>query len=79
MTSEPKAPGAPAIILFREVDRDDNGRTSHEDNYVRIKILTEEGRTYANVEIEFNRASENVVSVHAATRHAPGAWRLETL
>ena len=23
MTSEPKAPGAPAIILFREVDRDD--------------------------------------------------------
>ncbi len=73
MTSEPKAPGAPAIILFREVDRDDNGRTSHEDNYVRIKILTEEGRSYANVEIEFNRASENVVSVHAATRKADGS------
>ncbi len=24
MTSEPKAPGAPAIILFRQVDRDDS-------------------------------------------------------
>jgi hypothetical protein len=43
MTSEPLAPGAPAVILYRQVDRDDNGRTSHEDNYVRIKILTEEG------------------------------------
>src|SRR5215467_5022991 len=45
MTTEPLAPGAPAIVLFRQVDRDDNGHTSHEDNYVRIKILTEEGRT----------------------------------
>ena len=44
MTSEPKAPGAPAIILFREVDRDDRGQTAHEDVYFRIKILTEEGR-----------------------------------
>ena len=44
MTSEPLAPGAPAVILYRQVDRDDNGATSHEDDYVRIKILTEEGR-----------------------------------
>jgi len=33
MTSESQAPGAPAIILFRQVDRDDNGRTSHQFNY----------------------------------------------
>jgi len=72
MTSEPKAPGAPAIILFREVDRDDNGRTSHEDNYVRIKILTEEGRSYANIEIEFDKADENVVNVHARTLKSDG-------
>src|SRR5881394_2083197 len=26
MTSEPMAPGAPAILLFHQVDRDDNGR-----------------------------------------------------
>jgi hypothetical protein len=44
MSSEPKAPGAPAIILFREVNRDDRSRTAHEDVYFRIKILTEEGR-----------------------------------
>jgi hypothetical protein len=28
LTSEPHAPGAPAIILYRQVDRDDNGQTS---------------------------------------------------
>ncbi len=44
MTSEPKAQGVPAIILFRQVDRDDRGHTAHEDVYFRIKILTEEGR-----------------------------------
>jgi hypothetical protein len=54
MTSEPLAPGAPAIILYREVDRDDSGRgTVHENNYYRIKILTEEGRKYGNIEIPF--------------------------
>jgi len=44
MTSEPKAPGAPAIFLYREVDRKDLGRANTEYNYARIKILTEEGR-----------------------------------
>ena len=52
MTSMAEAPGAPAVILYRQVDRDD-GRTPHENTYVRIKILTEEGRKYANVEIPF--------------------------
>ena len=51
MTQEPLAPGAPAIILFRQVDRDDRGETAHEDNYFRIKILTEEGRKYGDIEI----------------------------
>jgi len=67
MTSEPLAPGAPAIILYRQVDRDDNTQTSHEDNYFRIKILTEEGRKYANVEIPFWKGSEDVVNVRART------------
>src|ERR1700690_1759119 len=65
MTGEPQAPGAAAIILFREVDRDDNGRTSHEDNYVRIKILTEEGRKHADVEIPFEKGRNDVGNVHA--------------
>ena len=66
MKSEPLAPGAPAIILYRQVDRDDNGRTSHEDNYYRVKILTEEGRKYADVEIPYYKGN-NVVGVHART------------
>ena len=73
MTSEPLAPGAPAVILYRQVDRDDNGRTSHEDDYIRIKILTEEGRKYADVDIPFFKESEDIVNVRARTIHPDGA------
>ena len=65
MTSEPLAPGAPAIILYRQVDRDDNGTTSHEDDYVRIKILTEEGRKQADVEIPFLKGNNDVAHLRA--------------
>jgi hypothetical protein len=67
MTSEPKAPGAPAIILYRQVDRDDRGLTAHEDVYFRIKILTEEGRKYADVEIPYWKEEGSVVGVHGRT------------
>ncbi len=73
ITTEALAPGAPAIILYRQVDRDDNGRTSHEDNYLRIKILTEEGRKYADVEIPFFKASEDIVHVRARTVRQDGS------
>lgn len=73
MTSEPLAPGAPAIILYRQVDRDDNGRTSHEDDYFRIKILTEEGRKYANVEIPFFRGFTDISGIRGRTIRADGS------
>ncbi len=73
MTSEPHAPGAPAVILFRQVDRDDDRYTPHEDNYLRIKILTEEGRKYANVEIPFSRGYENIVGLRARTIKPDGS------
>ncbi|HET9406473.1 MAG TPA: DUF3857 domain-containing protein [Candidatus Sulfotelmatobacter sp.] len=74
MTSEPKAPGAPAIILFREVDRDDSGLgTVHEDNYVRIKIFTEEGRKYADIEIPFFKGMSQVVHIQARTTRPDGS------
>jgi Domain of Unknown Function with PDB structure (DUF3857) len=73
MTSEPLAPGAPAIILYRQVDRDDNGYTSHEDNYVRIKILTEAGRKYADVEIPFVKGSNDVVHLRARSIRPNGS------
>jgi hypothetical protein len=75
MTSEPLAPGAPAIILYRQVDRDDNALTAHEDNYVRVKILTEEGRKYGDVEIPFFKESEDIVNVHGRTIHPDGSTR----
>ena len=73
MTSEPKAPGAPAIILFRQVDRDDRGLTAHEDVYLRIKILTEEGRKYADIEIPFWKEEGDVVNIHARTVKPDGS------
>jgi hypothetical protein len=74
MIAEPQTPGAPAIILYRQVDRDDSGRTAHENNYVRIKILNEEGRKYANVEIPFNKEKgNNIVNIHARTIRPDGS------
>src|SRR5208283_5182183 len=73
MTSEPLAPGAPAIILYRQVDRDDNIHTPHEDNYFRIKILTEEGRKRADVEIEFLKEIQNVGNIKARTIRPDGS------
>lgn len=73
MKSEPLAPGAPAIILYRQVDRDDNSRTSHEDQYFRLKILTEEGRKYADIEIPFLKETQNVVGVRARTIRPDGS------
>ncbi|MGB6386498.1 MAG: DUF3857 domain-containing protein [Terriglobales bacterium] len=73
MASEPLAPGAPAIILYRQVDRDDNIHTSHEDNYLRIKILTEEGRKYANIEIPFLKKTQDVVKVMGRTIKPDGS------
>jgi hypothetical protein len=74
MTSEPKAPGAPAIILFRQVDRDDsNPRNPHEYNYVREKILTEEGRKNADVDILVIKGQWDIVNIRARTIRPDGS------
>jgi hypothetical protein len=73
LTAEPQAPGAPAIILYRQIDRDDNGRTSHQDDYFRIKILTEEGRKYADVEIPYFKDAENITGIRARTIRPDGS------
>jgi Domain of Unknown Function with PDB structure (DUF3857) len=72
MTGEPKAPGAPAIILYRQIDRDDSGYTRREYNYVREKIFTEEGRKYADVEIPFFKEQAEVHSIKARTIRPDG-------
>src|SRR3984957_16112838 len=73
MTSVPEAPGASAVILYRQVDRDDNAKTGNEQNYVRIKILTEEGRKYADVEIPYFRDQANIVGLRARTIRPDGS------
>jgi hypothetical protein len=73
MTGEPLAPGAPAIYLYRQVDRDDSGRATSEYNYVRIKIFTEEGRKYGNVEIPFVKGRYSVSGIRARTIHPDGS------
>ena len=70
MTSEPKAPGAPAIYLYRQVDRND--QTNFEENYVRIKILTEEGRKQGDVEILYFAHEVGIHNIRARTIHPDG-------
>jgi hypothetical protein len=71
MTSVLEAPGAPAIYMFRQVDRNDD--TSTEYNYLRIKILTEEGRKYADVEIPFYKGTEDIRQIKARTIRPDGS------
>ena len=71
MTAEPKAPGAPAIYLYRQVDRND--KTGFENNYARIKILTEEGRKNADIEIPFSKDRESVRGIKARTIRPDGS------
>ena len=71
MTSVPEAPGAPAIYLYKQVDRNDQG--SHEYTYVRIKILTEEGRKNADVEIPFFKESGDIRGIKARTIRPDGS------
>jgi Domain of Unknown Function with PDB structure (DUF3857) len=87
MTNEPQAPGAPAIILYREVNRDDLGRSSHggvqiidssspgrhEDNYFRIKILTEAGRKFGDIEIPYSKQFEDINFIRARTIRPDGS------
>ncbi|MBZ5702767.1 MAG: DUF3857 domain-containing protein [Acidobacteriia bacterium] len=73
MTSEPQAPGAAAIYLYRQVDRHDTGRANTEYNYLRIKILTEEGRKYANIEIPYQGRLSKIGTIRARTIRPDGS------
>lgn len=73
MTSTPLAPGAAAIYLYRQVDRDDASKAETEANYVRIKILKEEGREFANVQIPFFKDNTSISRIRARTIHPDGS------
>jgi hypothetical protein len=67
----PGQPGAPAAILYREEVDDDFQNHSHM-TYVRMKILTEAGRRYADVIAGFEKGWSNIENVSARTIHADG-------
>src|ERR1700694_835547 len=64
LTSE-QAGHADAIILFHQQISDDNW--GHLQEYKRIKIFTEAGKRYADVEIAYNGADFHIVDIKART------------
>jgi len=71
MTAEPAAPDASAIYLYREERADD--KVHMHSLYVRMKILTEEGKKYADVELVYDHArSFSIRAVDGRTIHSDG-------
>ena len=70
MSSDPKAPGAAAVYLYREETTDD---TLHfHSMYVRLKILTEKGKELATVSVPYQGKDFKVTDVHGRTIHSDG-------
>jgi len=70
MTSDPKAPGADAVYLYREETTDDN--LHYHAIYARIKVLTEKGKELATVRIPYERHSFKVSDIKGRTIHSDG-------
>jgi transglutaminase-like putative cysteine protease len=74
MTSQPEVPGAAAVYLFREETTEDKFHMF--STYVRLKVLTEEGKKYANVELGYasseHGGSITVDEIQGRTIHPDG-------
>ena len=70
MKQYPGSPGAAAVILERRIFTDAAEAT--ESHYTRIKILTDEGKKYADVEIPYSKTWSSVGDIHARTVHPDG-------
>ncbi len=70
MTADPEAPGAEVVCLAMYVEDDYNKTLTHAV-YVRLKILNEKGRDYADVEIPYED-DYKIKSVEARTIHSDG-------
>jgi Domain of Unknown Function with PDB structure (DUF3857)/Transglutaminase-like superfamily len=71
MTSDPAAPDAPAVYLFREETVNDD---LHEHTmYARIKILSEKGKEmFGDIEIPYEGRRFNITDVSGRTIHPDG-------
>lgn len=70
MTSDPQAPGAAAVYLYREERTDDT--LHYHGLYVRMKILTEKGKEEATVHIPYMRGDFKVTDIQGRTIHSDG-------
>jgi len=70
MKDIPGNPGAPAVILYRKVITND--RQKFESHYVRIKVLTEGGKKYGDVEIPYYEKRARIEDIRARTVHPDG-------
>src|ERR1051326_3192574 len=64
------APGASAVVLDWTIERDDD--RDFENQHVRIKVLTEEGKKFANVELPYVRRSAVLRKIEARTIQPDG-------
>jgi hypothetical protein len=73
MTSIPEVPGAPAVYLYKEESADDGTHVFR--YYVRLKVLNERGKEYANVELPFvsGDGGFKVFDVEGRTIHPDGS------
>ena len=70
MSSDPAAPEADAVYFYRQETTDDTLHTH--TLYVRLKILTEQGKKYADVEIPYEGRHFSVTGVQGRTIHSDG-------
>ncbi len=70
MSAEPAAPNAAAVYLYREEVCDD--KLHMHSMYVRLKVLTEEGKKFADVEIPYERRGFTIDAVAGRTIHSDG-------
>src|SRR5215469_3178943 len=71
MTSDPMAPGAPAVYLYREEATDNFSH--YVSLYARIKVLTEAGKEWATVEVPYAPGYEGKPIVEGRTIHPDGS------
>ncbi len=70
MTAAPAAPGAAAICLLRDERADD--KLHIHTTYIRIKILTEKGKEYADHELSYEGHEFEIHGVEGRTIHSDG-------
>lgn len=70
MTSDPKAPDAPAVFLDREETT--NNQNHYTSAYARIKVLTEKGKEWATVKVPYDPESSATPIIEGRTIHPDG-------